>query len=54
MKTPLKAVPAAGTKITLTGTYTSYTQSPLMITMDGGEETKKAAPAARKPPVRRR
>ncbi len=54
MKTPLKAVPAAGTKITLTGTYTSYTQSPLMIIMDGGEEVKKAAPAARKPPVRHR
>ena len=53
MKTPLKTVPAAGTKITLTGTYTSYTQTPLMIIMDGGEEAKKAAPA-RKPPVRRR
>ena len=53
MKTPLKAVPATGAKITLTGTYTSYTQSPLMIIMDGGEEVKKAAaPAAKKPVVR--
>ena len=54
MKTPLKAVPATGTKITLTGTYASYTQSPLMIIMNDGEEAKKAAPAAKKPPVRRR
>ena len=54
MKTPLKAVPAAGTKVTLTGTYASFTQSPLMIIMNDGEETKKAAPAAKKPPVRRR
>ena len=54
MKTPLKAVPAAGTKITLTGTYTSYTQSPLMITMDGGEEAKKPAAAAKKPATTRR
>ena len=54
MKTPLKAVPAAGTKITLTGTYTSYTQTPLMITMDGGEEVKKAPAAAKKPVTRHR
>ena len=40
MKTPLKAVPATGTKITLTGTYSSYTQKPLMILMDGGEEVR--------------
>ena len=53
MKTPLKTVPAAGSKITLTGTYTSYTQTPLMIIMEGGEEAKKAAPATHKPPVRR-
>ena len=55
MKTPLKTVPAAGAKITLAGTYSSYTQSPLLILMDNSEvvEAKKAAPA-KKAPVRRR
>ena len=52
MKTPLKTVPVTGTKITLSGTYTSYTQAPLMIIMDGGEEVKKAPAAAKKPVVR--
>jgi hypothetical protein len=44
MKEPLKTVPTVGAKITLTGTYGSYTQSPLMITMTDGEvvEPKKA------------
>ena len=54
MKTPLTKIPAVGSKVTLTGTYTSYTQSPLLITMDNGEEVaKKSAPAARKPAARR-
>ena len=54
MKTPLTKIPAVGSKVTLTGTYTSYTQSPLLITMDNGEEiAKKSAPAARKPAARR-
>jgi tetratricopeptide (TPR) repeat protein len=52
LTTPLKAVPTAGSKISLKGTYTSFTQSPLMITMDGGSEVKKEAPA-RKPASRR-
>ncbi len=47
MKAPLTAIPAVGSTITLSGTYTSYTQTPLMITMsDGAVVTpKKAAPA---------
>ncbi len=46
MKTPLTTPPAVGATVTLSGTYTSYTQSPLMITMDGGALVgpKKAAP----------
>jgi hypothetical protein len=45
MKEPLKTVPAVGAKITLTGTYASYTQSPLQIMMaDASEVTKKVAP----------
>ncbi len=55
MATPLKTVPAVGAKITLTGTYDSYTQSPAMITMSAGAvpAAKKAAPV-KKAPVRRR
>ena len=52
MKTPLKTVPPVGTKITLIGTWASYTQKPLMITMSDAEEVTKA-PAA-KTPARRR
>ena len=50
MKEPLKTVPNVGDKVTLDGTYASYTQSPLMITMSDGCVVlpKKAAP---KPPV---
>jgi hypothetical protein len=36
MKEPLKTVPNVGDKVTLDGTYASYTQSPLMITMSDG------------------
>lgn len=36
MKTPLKTLPTVGDKITLDGTYDSYTQKPLMITMSDG------------------
>jgi hypothetical protein len=49
MKTPLKTLPAVGSKITLIGIWGSYTQKPLLITMTDGE-----LPAAKKPPVRRR
>jgi hypothetical protein len=53
MKEPLKTIPAAGDKITVDGTYSSYTSSPLMITMtDGVVIEPKKAPA--KAPVRRR
>ncbi len=51
MKTPLKTVPAVGSKITLTGTYASYTQKPIMFTMTDAEEVVKAAP--KKAPVKR-
>ena len=33
MKTPLKTLPSVGDTITINGTYDSYTQKPLMITM---------------------
>jgi hypothetical protein len=48
MKEPLKTVPAVGDKISLDGTYASYTQTPLMITMSDGTVVlpKKAAPKA--------
>jgi hypothetical protein len=52
MKEPLKTLPNVGDKVTLDGTYASYTQKPLMITMSDGAIVlpKKAAPA----PVHRR
>ena len=52
MKAPLTTVPTVGAKVNLSGTYASYTQSPLMITMSDGEVVAKKAPAA-KAPVRR-
>ncbi len=44
MTKPLTKIPAVGDKVTLDGTYASYTQSPLMITMSDGSivEPKKA------------
>jgi hypothetical protein len=43
---PLKTPPAVGDKVTVSGTYASYTQSPLMITMsDGAIVEPKKAPA---------
>ncbi|MCU1321326.1 MAG: putative lipoprotein [Acidobacteriaceae bacterium] len=54
MKEPLKTVPTVGAKITLTGTYDSYTQTPLMLTMTGGEVVEpKKAPVKKAAPVRR-
>ena len=52
IKTPLTTVPAVGAKINVEGTYASYTQSPLMITMSDGAvvEPKKATTT----PTRRR
>jgi hypothetical protein len=51
MKEPLKTIPAAGDKITVDGTYASYTASPLMITMSDGfiVPAKKPAPAVHHP-----
>jgi hypothetical protein len=47
MKEPLKTVPNVGDKVTLDGTYASYTQTPLMITMSDASVVapKKPAPA---------
>ncbi len=47
MKAPLKTVPNVGDTVTLDGTYASYTQKPLMITMSDASivQPKKAAPA---------
>jgi hypothetical protein len=55
MKEPLKTIPAVGDKITVDGTYASYTQSPLMITMSDAFVVEKKKPAAKAPvhrPVR--
>jgi hypothetical protein len=38
-------VPAAGEKITVDGTYASYTQNPLMITMSDSFVVEKKKPA---------
>ncbi len=52
MKEPLKTIPAPGDKITVDGTYASYTSTPLMITMsDGAVVLPKKAPAVVHHPV---
>lgn len=51
MKEPLKTIPAVGSKVTLVGVYSSYTQSPLMIVMSDSSVAAKPAPA--KKPVAR-
>jgi hypothetical protein len=46
LKEPLKTAPAVGDKINVSGTYASYTPTPIMITMsDGAVVEKKAAKA---------
>jgi hypothetical protein len=45
MKEPLKTIPVAGDKVTVDGTYASYTATPLMITMSDGFIVPKKAPA---------
>ena len=45
MKTPLTKVPAVGETVTLNGTYTSYTQKPLMITMSDASVVEPKKPA---------
>jgi hypothetical protein len=56
MKEPLKTVPKVGDKITLDGTYASYTQKPLMITMSDASVVlpKKATPVHHTPARRRK
>jgi tetratricopeptide (TPR) repeat protein len=56
MKQPLKTVPNVGDKVTLDGTYASYTSSPLMITMSDASVVvpKPAHAPAHHAPVRRR
>jgi len=55
MKEPLKTVPNVGDKVTVQGTYASYTPSPLMITMsDASTVVPKKATPVHHPPVRRR
>ncbi len=58
MKTPLTTPPAVGAAVNVSGTYASYTQTPLMISMTDGAvvEAKKEAPKApaRRPAPRRR
>lgn len=56
MKEPLKTVPNVGDTVTLDGTYASYTQKPVMITMSDGSIVlpKPKAPVRRAPARRRR
>jgi len=54
LKTPLKTAPAAGTKITMVGTYSSYTAAgtPVVVSVvmaDAAVEPAKAATPARRP-----
>jgi hypothetical protein len=55
---PIKTPPAVGSKVTVTGTYDSFTPKPLMITMSNGSIVEpKKAPAKPSPthrPTRRR
>ena len=50
LKEPLKTIPQPGDKITVDGTYDSYTGSPLMITMTDGSVVPKK-PAAKPAPA---
>jgi hypothetical protein len=57
MKAPIATPPAVGATVNVSGTYGSYTQTPLMIQMTDGaivEPPKKAAPAATRRPAARR
>ncbi len=53
MKTPLTTPPAVGATVNVSGTYASYTQSPLMIQMTDGAvvEPKKEAPKTHDAPA---
>ncbi len=54
MKTPLATMPAVGAKINVEGTYASYTQSPLMITMSDGAVVEPKREEPRRTTTRRR
>jgi len=51
LKEPLKTIPQPGDKITVDGTYDSYTASPLMITMTDGSIVPAKKPAAKPAPA---
>jgi hypothetical protein len=53
MKEPLKTIPEVGSKVTVDGTYASYTGNPLMITMSDGSIVEPKKKPAAKPPVKR-
>jgi tetratricopeptide (TPR) repeat protein len=51
LKEPLKSPPAVGDKVTLTGTYASFTPSPIMITMSDAELVVPKKEPVKKAPV---
>ena len=53
MKEPLKTVPTAGSKITISGTYASYTPNPIMITMSDAEVVEPKKAPVKRPPTHR-
>jgi hypothetical protein len=58
MAAPLKTVPDVGSKVTISGTYASYTPNPIMITMSDAEiaapkAAKKPAPPVHRAPARK-
>ncbi len=54
LATPLKTPPAVGDKVTVSGTYASFTPNPIMITMsDGALVEPKKAPVKKPTPARR-
>jgi hypothetical protein len=50
LKEPLKTPPAVGDKADVTGTYASFTPSPIMITMSDGAIVEKKAPVKKPAP----
>ena len=50
---PLKTPPAVGDKVDVTGTYASFTPSPLVITMSDGAIVEKKAPVKKPTPAHR-
>ncbi len=49
LKAPLKTPPAVAAKVTVSGTYASFTPSPIMITMSDGEVIEPKKTPAKKP-----